>query len=103
MEYPTINELIKSSKNKNVRNLYTRKYEFRKGHQLRSNLVNGEYGDLLADSHNNLNRWKNYFSQLLNVHSFSDVRQGEIHTAKPFVPHPSPLEVGSCYRKNGKV
>jgi hypothetical protein len=26
-------------------------------------------------SHNILNRWKNYFSQLMNVHSVSDVRQ----------------------------
>jgi hypothetical protein len=30
--------------------------------------VKDENGDLLADSHNILNRWKNYFSQLLNVH-----------------------------------
>jgi hypothetical protein len=34
----------------------------------------------LADSCNTLNRWKNYFSQLLNVHSISVVRQ--IHTAE---------------------
>jgi hypothetical protein len=34
--------------------------------------------DLLEDSHNILNRWKNYFSQLLNVHRASDVRQIEI-------------------------
>jgi hypothetical protein len=33
--------------------------------------VKDENGDLLADSHNILNRWKNYFSQLLNVHNFS--------------------------------
>jgi hypothetical protein len=50
--------------------------------------------DLLADSHNILNRWKNYFSQLLNVHRVSDVRQMEIHTAEPLVPDPSPFEVG---------
>jgi hypothetical protein len=30
--------------------------------------VKDENGDLLADSHIILNRWKNYFSQLLNVH-----------------------------------
>jgi hypothetical protein len=52
-----------------------------------------ENGDLLADSHNILNRWKNYFCQLLNVHRVSDVRQREIHTAEPLVPDPSPLEV----------
>jgi hypothetical protein len=30
-----------------------------------------------------LNRWKNYFCQLLNVHGVSDVRQTEIHRAEP--------------------
>jgi hypothetical protein len=39
--------------------------------------VKDENGDLLADSHNFLNRWKNYYSQLLNVHRASDVRQIE--------------------------
>jgi hypothetical protein len=34
--------------------------------------VKDENGDLLVDSHI-LNRWKNYFSQLFNVHRVSDV------------------------------
>jgi hypothetical protein len=55
--------------------------------------VKDENGDLLADSHNILNRWKNYFSQLLNVHNVSDVRQIEVHTAEPLVPGLSCLEV----------
>jgi hypothetical protein len=46
--------------------------------------VKDENGDLLADSHSILNRWKNYFSQLLNV---------EIHTTELLVPDPSPFEV----------
>jgi hypothetical protein len=50
-------------------------------------------GDLLSDSQNILNRWKNYFSQLLKVHNVSDVRQIEVHTAEPLVPGPSRLEV----------
>jgi trans-aconitate methyltransferase len=49
--------------------------------------------DLLADSHNILNRWKNYFSQLLNVHNVSDFTQGEVHTAELLVPWLSHLEV----------
>jgi hypothetical protein len=49
-----------------------------------------ENRDLLADSHNILNRWKNYFSQLLNVHNFSDIRQIEVNTIEP---GPSHLEV----------
>jgi hypothetical protein len=52
-----------------------------------------ENGDLLADSNNILNRWKSYFSQLLNVHNGSDFRQTEIHTAEALVPGPSNLEV----------
>jgi hypothetical protein len=31
-------------------------------------------------------RWRNYFSQLLNVYEVNDVRQAEIHTAEPLVP-----------------
>jgi hypothetical protein len=55
--------------------------------------VKDEDGDLLADSHNIFNRWKNYFSQLLNVHNVNHVRQIEVHTAEPLVPGPSCLEV----------
>jgi hypothetical protein len=54
--------------------------------------VKDEDGDLLADSHNILNRWKNYISQLLNVDNVSDVRQIEVHNADPLVPDPSRLE-----------
>jgi hypothetical protein len=55
--------------------------------------VKSENSDLLADSHIILNRWKSYFSQLLNVHNVSDVRQIQIHTAEPLVPGPSHIEV----------
>jgi hypothetical protein len=48
---------------------------------------------LLADSHNIFNRWKNCFSQLLNVHCVSNVRGLEIHTTEPLVPYASPFEV----------
>ena len=40
-------------------------------------------GDLFADSHIILARWRNYFSQKLNVHGVNDVKQTEIHTAEP--------------------
>jgi hypothetical protein len=81
------------SKNKNIRDLYRGVNDFKKGYQPRSNLVKDENGDMLADSHNILNRRKNYFSQLLNVHRISDFRQIEIYTAEPLVSNPSPFEV----------
>jgi hypothetical protein len=55
--------------------------------------VKDENDNLLAYSRHDLNRWKNYFSQLLNVHNVSDVRQIEVYTAEPLVPGPSHLEV----------
>jgi hypothetical protein len=53
--------------------------------------VKDENGNLLADSHSILRSCKNYFSQLLNVHS--DARQIEVHTAEPSVPVLSSLEI----------
>jgi hypothetical protein len=61
--------------------------------------VKDENGDLLADSQNILSRWKNYFSQLLNVHNVSDVRQIEIHKAEQLLPGPSCLEAETAIAK----
>jgi len=55
--------------------------------------VKDEKGDLVADSHSIVARWRNYFSQLFNVHGVKHVRQAEIHTAEPLVPEPSATEV----------
>jgi hypothetical protein len=49
------------------------------------------YG-LLADSHT-LNRWKNYFSQLLKVHEVNSIWQTGIHRTEPVVPEQSPFFV----------
>jgi hypothetical protein len=51
-----------NSKNKDIRDLYIRINVFKGCYQCRSNLVRDENGDLLADSHSILNRWKNYLS-----------------------------------------
>src|SRR5215469_2014907 len=44
-------------------------------------------------------RWRNYFSQLLNVHEVNDVRQAEIHTVEPLMPVPSAFEVELAIEK----
>jgi hypothetical protein len=82
-----------NNKNKNIRDLYRGRSEFERGYQQRNNLVKDENCDVLGDYHNILNMWKNYFSQLLNVHNVSDVSQIEVHTAEPLVPSPNCLEV----------
>ena len=51
-----------------------------------------EKGDLVADSHGIVARWRKYFSQLFNVHGVKDVGQAEIHTTEPLVPEPSASE-----------
>jgi hypothetical protein len=47
-----INELATNSKNKNIRYLYRGINEFKRGYQLRNNLIKDENSDLLANSHN---------------------------------------------------
>jgi hypothetical protein len=65
--------------------LYRGINDFKKGYQPRTNIVKDEQGDLVVDSHSILARWRNKFSQLLNVHGVNDVRQTEIHTSEPLV------------------
>jgi hypothetical protein len=84
-----INELATNSKNKNIRQLCREINEFKE----RSNLVKDEDCDKLADSNTIVNRWKCYFSQVLNVHNISVVRQREIRSAEPLVLDPNHLEV----------
>jgi hypothetical protein len=88
-----INELESNSKNKNIRDLYRVINEFKKDYEPITNLLNDERGDLLADPHKILNRWRNYFCELFSIHGAGGVRQTEMHTAEPFVPEPSALEV----------
>ena len=49
--------------------------DFKKGYQPRTNIIKDEKGDLVVDSHSILTRWRNHFSQLLNVHEVNDVTQ----------------------------
>jgi hypothetical protein len=73
--------------------------DFKKGYQPSTIIVEDEKGDLTADSHSILPRWRNHFFQLLNVHGVSDVRQTEIRTAVPLVPEPSAFEVEMAIEK----
>jgi hypothetical protein len=72
------------SKNKNMRDMLRGIMVCKWGYLLRSSLLNSENGDPLADSNKVLNRWKNYFSELLVLYVFriSDILQREIHTAE---------------------
>ena len=88
-----IEELETNSKIKNIKDLYRGINDFKKGYQPRTNVVKDEKGDLVADSCSSLSRWRNYFSQLLNVHGVNDIKHTVIHTAEPLVPKPSASEV----------
>ena len=73
----------------------------------RGNIVKDEKGDLVADSHGIVARWRNYFSQQLNVHADKDVGQAEIHTAEPLISERSATEIElaidklQCYKSPG--
>jgi hypothetical protein len=70
-----IEELETNSKIKNIGDLYRGISDFKNGYQPKTGMVTGEKGDVVADSHSNLARWKNHFSQLLNIRGVNDVRQ----------------------------
>jgi len=42
--------------------------DLKMGYQTRNNTVNDKKGDLVADFHIILVRWRNHYSQLFNVH-----------------------------------
>ena len=56
-------------------------------------VVEDEKGEAFTASQSILARWRNHFSQLLNINWVNVVRQTEIHTAEPPVPEPSAFEV----------
>ena len=87
-----IEELETNSKIKNIRDLYRGINDFKKGYQPRCNIVKDEKGDLVAESHSIVARWRNYFSQLFNLHGVKDAGQVEIPIAEPLVPEPSAFE-----------
>jgi hypothetical protein len=87
-----INELESNRKIKNIRDLHSGINELMKGHKIRTNLVKDERSDLLSNPHKILNRWKNHFCQLLNVHGMVGDRQTEMHTGEPLVPEHSASE-----------
>ena len=88
-----IEELETNSRINNARDLYRGINDFKKGYQPRTTIVKDEKGDLVADSHSTMARWRNYFSQPLNVHEFKDVGQAKIHTVERLVPELSAFEV----------
>jgi hypothetical protein len=96
---PVSFKFLNFSFNNNIRDLCREIDDFKKGYQPRTIIVKDEKGDLVGDSHSIMVRWRNYFSQILNVHGVSDVRQAEIHTAEPLVPEPSVLEVELAIEK----
>ena len=69
--------------------------DFKKGFQPRTIIVKEEKGDLVADSHSIMVTWRNYISQLLNVHGYDDVRQAEI----PLLPEPSAFDIELAIEK----
>ena len=56
-------------------------------------MIKSENEKLQLDSNSILNRRKDYFSQLLNVHKDNDLGYIQVLTAKPLIPEPTLLEV----------
>jgi hypothetical protein len=84
-----INDHETNSKNKNIRKLFRGINESERGYQPTRNLVNNENGDLVADSNEILNKWREHSSQLFNSHKINFVRQIQIHAVSLLLTQPS--------------
>jgi len=69
-----IDELENNSSDKNMKDLYRGINDFRECYQPRTYILKEENGDMFTDFHVILSRWRNDFSELLNVHGVSGVR-----------------------------
>jgi hypothetical protein len=75
-----------------VDNHFTRQYN-------PENSSEHEKCDLLSDPDKIMNKWMDYFCQLLNVQQVRGIRQTEMQTAEPFVAEPSISEVKVAFGK----
>jgi hypothetical protein len=82
-----------------IRDFYRGISDFKKGYQPRTDIVKDEKGDLVTDCNSILARWRDHFSQLLNVFGVNDVRKTEIHTAETLMPEPSVFDVELAIEK----
>ena len=73
-----IEEIETNGKIQNIRGFYRGINDIKKEYQPRCNIVKDEKGDLVADSHSIVARWRNYFSQLFNAYCVKEVGQAEI-------------------------
>ena len=80
-----IDELETNSKIKNIKDLYGDICDFKKGYQPRNDRVKDEKGDVVADSHSILARWRSHFCQLLNIHGINDARQTEVYFVSMYI------------------
>jgi CHASE1-domain containing sensor protein len=87
------NELETNINNNNIRNFSRGINELQKGYQPTTNFVKYDNDNLLADTHNNFNRWSDHFCQLLNTHAIHKVRHTEMQTDETSLSEPSPFDV----------
>ena len=69
-----VEEVEANSHTKNIQALFAGINGDRKGFQARVNVIKDESGDLVADPTGGLERWKEYFTKLFNVHEESEQR-----------------------------
>jgi len=94
-----IQEIEENGKTNNIRDLYKGVNSLRKGYQPRLGMTRNERGDLQADPTKIADVWKSYFDKLLNVHNREQTEKFEIHTAEPWYPEPSEIEIEMSVKK----
>ena len=81
-----VNKLEEDSKNKNIREMYKGVNELKKGYRPRAYIIKKHNGTIVADTTSILNRWEQFFSNLLNVNQSTSHGGRKVYTAEPDIP-----------------
>jgi hypothetical protein len=85
--------ILKTNNKTKILEICTKAYmNLREGTNLEF-IIRDENGNLLADPQSVLNRWKNFFHQVLNVHGIHNAGHKDIQMAEPLVPETSLVTV----------
>ena len=67
--------------------------------QPRAYVIKKHDGTIVADTTSILSRWKQFFSNLLNVNQSTSHEGSEVYTAEPDIPEPSLIKVDLAIEK----
>lgn len=98
-ELENLNLMEVDGQNNNIRSFYQRVKKSKKVFTSKTETIKNTDGKTLFNKEEILNRWKEYFSNLLNVENNNTIEEVVTDTAEIYIPEPTQEEVRNAIRK----